>query len=328
MPSRKKRKSSPPNFSFVTEVFEAKENTWLKMYSGSARRHAAYWGGSARYQREGKRQFTEQQDNANTSVSDADEKDTSSRHNARPALGFFPTPTVRRRVPSKPTNAKAAALPHKTGFGYLHNIEPEHLPRLPSVPFDFRATASPFAAGLVTFDFCGEGFVKQFVMFDHEDYSIMLSGYLLLSYAHYMALTGHRTKTVLLELKSQVLRRIGAKLTSSDGWLSPRCLTAILALGAPIVCLASQDLPKGLSIWEYINASQQDDDVCCSLESADTAQSAPKERIVHQQAMRQLFLKSKVRSRDADSLALLQYVSNYMNMYASFKSFYSLAIVS
>ena len=133
----------------------------------------------------------------------------------------------------------------------------------------------------------------------------MFSGYLLLSYAHYMALTGRGTKTVLLELKGQVIRHISSQMKSSDCLLSPWCLTAILALGSPIVCLVSRDLPKRLSIWEYINATMEEDYLCCP-ESADTAQSALDERIVHRQAIRKLLFKSSISFQDTDSLALLK----------------------
>jgi hypothetical protein len=139
-----------------------------------------------------------------------------------------------------------------------------------------------------------------------------------------MALTGRGTKTVLLELKSQVIRRISAKMKFSDSLLSPRCLTAILALEAPIVCLMSQDLPKSLSIWDYINASMRHDYLCCQ-ESADVAYAALDERIVHRQAMHRLFLKSFAGIQDAVGLALLQYISNSINMYAFFEFFCILA---
>ena len=68
----------------------------------------------------------------------------------------------------------------------------------------------------------------------------MLSGCLLLSYAHSVALICQGTMTMMLELKSKVIRRISTKMGTAEGLLSPQCLAAILALGAPIVCLFSQ----------------------------------------------------------------------------------------
>jgi hypothetical protein len=57
MPSRKKNVKPPPKFSFVTLAFEAKDKRWLKIHSGAPRSHAAYWGGPAKYQRQGEQQI-------------------------------------------------------------------------------------------------------------------------------------------------------------------------------------------------------------------------------------------------------------------------------
>jgi hypothetical protein len=268
---------------------------------------------------QGNKKIAGQQGATNTFSSDADE-DTNSCRDSKPTFSCFFAPTLRRRQSTKQKNAKAILLHPQTRPPSPWHIQSQtdNLEHLPSVPSKIRATGSPFATTLSTFEFFGEGFVKQFVMFDHEDYSIMFSGCLLLSYAHSMALTGQGTKTLLLQLKSQVIRRISAKMRSSEGLLSPQCLTAILALGAPIVCLVSQDLPKCLSISDYIKVSAQEDYLCC-LASADTAQHALEERIIHRQAMRRLFFKSIASFKNAHNLALLQYISNSINMYASFK---------
>ena len=196
------------------------------------------------------------------------------------------------------------------------HIRCDNLEYLPFIPSEIRAADSAFSTALLIFEFFGDGFMKHFAMSNHEDYPIMFSGCLLLSYANSMALTGRGTKTLLLQLKVQVIRLISTKMRSSDGSLSPQCLTAILALGAPIVCLVSQDLPKSLIISEYIKVSTQEDFLCCSA-SADTAKHALEERIIHRRAMRKLFSKSTASSGKADKLA--QYISNSMNMYASFK---------
>ena len=102
-------------------------------------------------------------------------------------------------------------------------------------------------------------------------------------------------------------------MRSSVGLLGPQCLTAILALENPVVYMVSQDLPQCLSISEYIHVSAQEDYLCCPA-SANTAQHALEEQIVHRHAMRRLFSKSNASSQDADNLALLQYVSNCINM--------------
>ncbi len=323
MPSRKHIKP-PPNFSFVTLESGAEETSWLKVHSSVARSHAAYWGGPHKH----KRQTVEETIGlrCNTTAPAYVTCNASSSHDdTETAFGQSIAKRVPRRTLISPKTAKATTSAPKAGFESPRYIEPDHLRHLPSMPSEIRATGSPFAAGLRTLKFFGEGFVKRFISSDHEDYLIMFSGCLLLSYAHTMALTGHGTKVVLLQLKSRVIGRITAKIKSSGSLLSPRCLTAILALGAPIVCLVSRDLPNSLSMWDYINASMQNDYLCCP-DSADKARSALEERIVHQQAIRRLFLKSSARFHDADNLALWRYVSNCMDMYASFKSFCTLAI--
>jgi hypothetical protein len=153
-------------------------------------------------------------------------------------------------------------------------------------------------------------------MVENQDCSIILSSCLLLSYAHYMALTGDGTTTVLLELKSQVMHRLSAEMNLSHGLLSPRCLTAIVALGAPIVCLLSRDMPNGLTIREYIDAALEED-YLCNEQFATIAQCSLEEQIVHRQALSKLFLKTSVKFQDEDSIELLQYISNYINMYVS-----------
>lgn len=313
MPARKEIKP-PPKFSFVTSVPAAKGGSWLKRHSSASRSHAAYWGGPVKYQDLRKKQVAGQQSDGGTSGSDTNINFTSCDA-VKLVYGSFAAPTKSRRGSTKPKNANIIVPSMTARLEIPRNIKPSMLQYLPSIPSDLRAKDSPFATTFSAFEFLGEGFVKQFVVVDHEDYPLMFSGCLLLSYAYSMALTGKGTKTVLLELKSQVIRRISSKMKSSDGLFSPQGLIAILALGAPIVCLVSQDLPKCLSIWDYINVSAQEDWLCCTA-SADTAQQALEERVVHRQAMCRLFSKSNTIYQDASNLALLQYVSNCVDLYA------------
>jgi hypothetical protein len=66
-------------------------------------------------------------------------------------------------------------------------------------------------------------------------------------------------------------------------------------------------------MWEYINASMQDDYLCCQ-ESANTARSALDEQVVHHRIMDNNLSRSMASFKDARSLALLRYVFNYRNM--------------
>ena len=302
MPSRKHLKPLP-RFSFVVPEHEVKGTGWLKKYSNGARRHAAYWGGPAKHRCRDNRHIEVEQQDINNCVSDRD-------NGPRTADGEkFAISTSRNQRPSRPKNIQPLE------YASPYHIETDNLQYLPFVLPDIRATGSPFSSGLATFKFYGTDFVEQFVMYDHEDYPIMFSSCLLLSYAHYMALTGFGTKTVLLKLKGKVIHYLSTKIKSSAGVLGPRCLIAILALGSPILCLVSQDMPKGLSVREYIRVSTEENYLCCQ-ESADAAESSLDERNIHQQAIQRLFLGSEGQFQDIKSLALLKYVSNCINMYA------------
>ena len=321
MPARKKTKP-PPNFSFVTLDFGANDVKWLKVHSGSVRSHAAYWGGAAKCRRQDDSDHIAGQDTIKPSCLGGTGSGTS-----RASESFSGTSAIRMPRQRKSTKLRKGAKSTTLPSGVISQPSPrqisyDSLQSLPSVPLEIKAIAdSSFSSGLPIFEFCGEGVVKHFVVRDHDDYSVLFSALLLLSYAHYVALTGQGSKTVVLELKGQVIRRVGAKMKASNGLLSPRCLTAVLALGTAIVCLVSQDLPMSLSIWEYINASMKEDYICCLPESASKAQIALEERIFHRQALHKLLRGSRTSFKDSDSLALLEYVSNWMDMLVALQLF-------
>jgi hypothetical protein len=67
---RRQIKEPLPKYSFVTVEPKGNDVSWLKVYSGSMRSHAAYWGGSAKFQAEDEKDSTEEHDD--TAISDAD----------------------------------------------------------------------------------------------------------------------------------------------------------------------------------------------------------------------------------------------------------------
>ncbi|KAE9376531.1 hypothetical protein N431DRAFT_554920 [Stipitochalara longipes BDJ] len=197
-----------------------------------------------------------------------------------------------RRTGKSTSNSRGHLSPRRETNPSPRHIEADVLQYLPLHDPSVVPMGSTLESHSSTLNFFGESFVKQFLMMDHEDYSIMLSGCMLLSYANTMALSGSGTKATLLGLKGQVINRINAKIESSGGLLSPQCFVAILALGAPIVCLVSQDLPHSLKI----------------------SQNALYERKMHSQAIDNLFSKISGRFRDQDSFSLLLYLSNYRDL--------------
>lgn len=284
---------------------------WLKTHSDATRSHAAYWSGPAKRQWQASKESKERKikkENANVLETDADER--SNPHSAKTEFHSSAARSIQRHGSTKMMNMKA--LPPKGGYAIPRQIDLTYSRHLPTLPSETKAMSS-FQVDMTSLKFYGEDFVRRFVMVDNEDSVMMFSSCLLLGYAHYMALTGQGTTMTLLELKSQVIHQLTAKMNFSDGLLSPRCLIAILALGAPIVCLVSRDLPKGLSIREYINVTLEED-YLCSEESAVVALSSRNEQIVHRHALRRLFLKSNTNLQDGESSALLRYISNYINM--------------
>jgi hypothetical protein len=208
-------------------------------------------------------------------------------------------------------------MPKYESLRHKQSDEPQHLP---SLPFELRSSGSSLEADLSTFNFLGEGFVKQFLMVDGKEYSIIYRGYLLLNYAYSLALTGHGTKMELLKLKGQPICHVNENIKSSNGVLSPQCLTAIMALGGPVVCLVSQDLSSGRSLLDYIDGDLPDEYLCCRPESADTGKRALNEQKVHCQPTHKLFSMSSASYKDADSIALLHYLSNHISMSVSLRS--------
>ncbi|KAK5033183.1 hypothetical protein LTS07_003484 [Exophiala sideris] len=275
MPTSGKGNKPRPRFSFVNLDFEAGEVNWVRRHAGPTRSHAAYWGGPSGAQRH--------HSNTDTSVPNAVTYHAPP-YEAGPVHGCFPSRSS-RHWRTTATRASEFPLSMRPPPAPRH-FEPDHLRYLPSLPFEISGTDTSTAACSSLFDFFGETFVRRFLTSNHEDSSVMFCGCLLLSYAHTMALTAAGKRTVLLQLKGHVIRYINTKLATSN-MLSPRSLTAILALGAPIVCLASQDLPNFLNIRDYVDASTKGDYLCCR-ECSDTAQRALAERIVHRKAMERL----------------------------------------
>lgn len=128
--------------------------------------------------------------------------------------------------------------------------------------------------------FCGENFPKSFFRGNGEDHTLMINGYMLLSYAYVAALTGRGSKSDLLHRKVQLLSGINRRLQSAQCPMTPHLLSCILVLRSPVVCLTTHDLPGDLSLSEYINASTS---LCC-VQSAGRAQQALLEARVHLQS--------------------------------------------
>ncbi|KAF2672740.1 hypothetical protein BT63DRAFT_135270 [Microthyrium microscopicum] len=298
MPSRKKKIKPPPNFSFVTIEYKQNQTSWRQVYSGAARSQAAYWGGTGKHEERTKRDDGVQQGAVKP-------KPSNEHESCFPDIG---EQHIRRK------NTRSIIVRHNAGAQIPRHMEPDNLQYLPSITTRARSPGSTFATDLTTFEFCGEGFMKRFVLLDHPDSPIMFDACVLLSYAHAMALTGHGSKKILFELKGQVMQRLTASMNSSGGFLNPRALIAVLALGSPVVSLTSQDVPYGLPMWEFIHTTANPSSFCCRPDSADNAKKGHGEQLVHRQAMYKFLLSAKQESEDVEGLELIKYVSNCANI--------------
>ncbi|KAL7794938.1 hypothetical protein V8C43DRAFT_321688 [Trichoderma afarasin] len=307
MPLRKHTKP-PPRFTFVTPEFEGNQMRWLKTHSDATRSHAAYWSGPAKRRWQSGKESIKKEDSASARGTFADER--TYPHTAQVEHRCSVARTLQCQGSTAATDRKT--LPQRGDYSTFRQIEPTGSRCTQALPPSLKETNS-LSVDLAVLKFYNEDFMRRFVMVDNADSTLIFTSCLLLGYAYHLALTGQGTMTMLLELKSQVIRHLTAKMNISDGLLSPRCLIAILALGAPIVCLVSRDLPRCLRIGESINMMLEEEDLC-SEESAMFSPASLHEQVVHRSALRRLFLKARANFQDPESVALLQYISNYMNI--------------
>ncbi|KAL6786387.1 hypothetical protein J3E68DRAFT_447317 [Trichoderma sp. SZMC 28012] len=307
MPLRKHTKP-PPRFTFVTPEFEGNQMRWLKTHSDATRSHAAYWSGPAKRRWQSGKESIKKEDSASARGTFADERTYPHTAQVEHRCSVARTPQCQGSTAA--TDRKA--LPQRGDYSTFRQIEPTGSRCPQALPPSLKETNS-LSVDLAVLKFYNEDFMRRFVMVDNADSTLIFTSCLLLGYAYHLALTGQGTMTMLLELKSQVIRHLTAKMNTSDGLLSPRCLIAILALGAPIVCLVSRDLPRCLRIGESINMMLEEESLC-SEESAMFSPASLHEQVVHRSALRRLFLKARANFQDPESVALLQYISNYMNI--------------
>ncbi|KAL5092955.1 hypothetical protein Trisim1_000681 [Trichoderma cf. simile WF8] len=307
MPLRKHTKP-PPRFTFVTPEFEGNQMRWLKTHSDATRSHAAYWSGPAKRRWQSGKESIKKEDSASARGTFADER--TYPHTAQVEHRCSVARTLQCQGSTAATDRKT--LPQRGDYSTFRPIEPTGSRCPQALPPGLKETNS-LSVDLTVLKFYNEDFMRRFVMVDNADSTLIFTSCLLLGYAYHLALTGQGTMTMLLELKSQVIRHLTAKMNTSDGLLSPRCLIAILALGAPIVCLVSRDLPRCLRIGESINMMLEEE-YLCSEESEMFSPATLHEQVVHRSALRRLFLKARANFQDPESVALLQYISNYMNI--------------
>jgi hypothetical protein len=69
---RSRNREPLPKYSFVTVEPNKSDVSWIKVHSGSVRRHAASWGGPGKFHFEDEKNSLKQHDDTVEIVSDAD----------------------------------------------------------------------------------------------------------------------------------------------------------------------------------------------------------------------------------------------------------------
>jgi hypothetical protein len=289
MPVRRTRTVSPPLYSFVMLEPQSQSGNWTKVVSGSARSHAAYWGGPSQVRRKARAQKPRTAAECgcrNVLELERLQGAKDMKEDQKLVPGYFPLPR---------------------SISGIQSLALQTFPISSSV-MD-TVTDSSFANSHYLLSFLDSTFIQRS---SHDDSSLILDSFLLLSYAHYMALTGSGAKSKLLSLKDEVIKGVGKKLKSTTNVPDLSSLIGIQALQTPIVCLVTQELPHNLNVRDYVLQSITGE--CCSPTSAATASESLSERVVHQQFLETAICNINIASMDSEAIAPFTYVSNSMKM--------------
>ena len=159
-------------------------------------------------------------------------------------------------------------------------------------------------------------FPERFKVPNQWTSSVFRTSHLLLGFSQAMVITGKGTRADLLDLKAVVLRSLSKSLSQARSSAVPECVAAVLLLGSPIVCLATQDLPNGLSFEDYIEASGRGSDVCCQ-NAAFATKGAARERNMHWRSFELLFSRVEWSDYHASEVEPLRYLCRYWEMSVS-----------
>jgi hypothetical protein len=276
-------------FSFVVLEPKPEKGNWTKVVSCSARSHAAYWGGPTQVRRRVR----------------GPKPSTAAEGGDRAVL----EPVRLKSAKAAKENQKSvpAQYPLLRSMAGIQSIALKTFPISASV-MD-AVTDSSFANSHYLLSFLDSTFIQRS---SYDNTSLILDSFLLLSYAHYMALTGSGTKPKLLNLKNEVIKGVSTKLKSTPKSPDLSFLVAIQALQTPIVCLVTQELPQNLNVREYVLHSMTGE--CCSPASAATASESLNERIIHQKFLETTLCNTNTALLDSEAMAPFTYVSNSMKM--------------
>lgn len=260
--------------------------------------------------------------NANKKPTDEDKMNgTSSTNDASPSEieAGIATAETRMLQPSPQQSVKSKSI--SAYWLFESTASKVSQPPIPSLNYQL-----PYAIDLVallmarSLDYCAplaEDLVKMLVEQSPSPSpsvsSIVVVGCILLMVAQSMAVTGRGQRVELLELKAQVLRSVSRELNQALSAPNWEYMVAIMLLGSPIVCLLSQDLPNGLGLGGYIEASTLGREVCCP-EAAAITKRAAYERRLHWRHLHEMLFQAGALDQQAQREDPLHYLYRYKTM--------------
>lgn len=159
----------------------------------------------------------------------------------------------------------------------------------------------------------GRDFLEKIAVSNRQERLGLINGYVLVTTAYSMAVSGSGDKKAFLHLKEQLLRCVLQDMQERKGRASLRAMGTMMLLGSPIVCLLSQGLPGGLPIKEYLAACADGGRVCCT-DSASIAKDSLREKDVHWQALKEMIRRDQHLHWRITQLDWLRYLSRYLEM--------------
>lgn len=314
MPRRKKNTQPEPSFTFVEPHVAVPGSTGTKLRTRASRSHAAYWGGRRQRPDQPQHMATAKSVNGITHV----------REIHTTEISFIDVYELERMPP---TSHSKCYKPRPAGEDLLvitstsPDISTSTPPTVRHLTADRDASTEQASElskshNLMVSSIHQRLEIERFAISD-PDYSSAIPSVCctLLQTAQLTALTGRGKTAELLGLKAQVIRSISTELCQRERTLSLQCIGGIMSLGSPIVSLISQDLPQGLSIEEYVEASMRDK-ATCNKDFALVAKRASHESGVHWMQLRDLISKSRNRKPLLGQFDLMGYIFRYMQMYA------------
>lgn len=230
---RSQRGQARPGITFINSTGEGGDATSRRV----ARRHASYWGHrisrmqapilSPHSPSSSHSPSHSYSRSSNSSAANSSSPENTESQDLAPPLEEYPMPTE-----LAPEN-----VPVNLHFGA--DFDTFHcLPQVWNSP-GREAPLELLSVSSIMIDFFGESFIRRMLLRSGDVCNNRYAGCLLLCYAYYMAMTDSGSYDSFMRLKSSVIQSIREAVSSPEPSASLDTMIAIMALGTPIVCEAT-----------------------------------------------------------------------------------------